>query len=393
MASPRLPLSARRRMLLATAGATLLATAAAAPAGAASLPGVAGPPAFTLTPQGGKTGILRDLGKRLPRASVGAVLASANRATGPVGGALSPRPAGFQNGFRFNRGDDGTSKWFPQGISGTGDATPSGLVDGRRALLVSWYARNPVTKSGTVAPGVRVTFATAEKLAASRYRHVLLVVPKRVGGRASFTWTPSHAGGIAWVGNRLYVAETNGGLSVYGTRRIWRVKTGDKARIGCDAGACQAADYQYVMPKVAAYRNNTSGLRFSSVAYDRASNNLVTGEYRKADEGNARIVRWPLNANGTLQAIGPKGKRLVRASGVWVAQGVPKIQGVLTIGTTAYLSTSGDGHGLYVGPLGGALAKRTWPTGAEDLTYAPASGRIYSLTEPEGRRAVFGVSR
>lgn len=384
------PATVPRRAPSLLAAASVAALLAAGSASAASLPAVAGPPSFTLTPKGGRTAILRDLGARLPEVSVGGVLADANRKAGPVGGALSPTPAGFQNGFSFNRGDNATDKWFPQGISGTGDAT-GGLVDGRRALLVSWYARNPVTKSGTVAPGVRVTFVTSEELAAARYRHVLLVRPRRAGGRASFTWTPSHAGGIAWVGTRLYVAETNSGLSVYDTRRIWRVRTGDKSRIGCDAASCQGADYRYVMPQVASYRSS-GGLVFSSVAYDRASNSLVTGEYRKGRDG-ARIVRWPLNRGGALQTIGPKGRRVARASQVWVAQGVTNIQGVLTLGSTAYLSTSGGGHGLYVGPLGGSLSKRTWPTGAEDLTYAPASGRIYSLTEPEGRRAVFGVSR
>ena len=34
---------------------------------------------------------------------------------------------------------------------------------------------------------------------------------------------------------------------------------------------------------------------------------------------------------------------------------------------------------------------RPWSVGAEDLSFAPTSGRLYSLTEKPGQRVVFAV--
>ncbi|MEV4423118.1 hypothetical protein AB0L40_24535 [Patulibacter sp. NPDC049589] len=400
----------RPRVLRATAAAVVVAVGAlglASAAPAASTKAVPGASNHRLTLTTPESAAVRRLDGILPHASVGEVLGSGNRQASAIPALAPPRQAGgFQNGFRFASDDTSTTKFFPQGITGTADASATGLVDGRKALLVSWYARNPKTKKGTVPPGVRVSFIGAEKLTAAKYRHVLLVNPYMLpDGTADYRPTKSHAGGIAWVGRRLYVAETTGGLSVYDTARMWKVSatSGDKTKVGCTPNPCEAADYQYVMPKVAEYRYRYApkyqrgALLFSSVSYDRASQSLMTSEYYSGSPTtkangtpDARLVRWPLMGDGALR---PGSGNVTTPTGLWTTT-AENVQGALTIGNTVYVSSSGGDRHLYVGGLGGKLAERRWPNGGEDLTYAPASGRIYSVLEHPGReRAVVAVKR
>lgn len=394
---PRVPLV----LPIALATTVVGALAIAAPASAVRAPADGGAPRYSLTLKTPKSQskAVRRLHGILPHASVGEVLGSANRNARPLPAGNPSRGAkGFQNGFQFNAEDTATTKFYPQGITGSADASPTGLVDGRKALLVSWYAKNPVKDAtpGTVPPGVRVSFVTAEKLTAATYRHVLLVDPyTRKDKTADFRSTASHAGGIAWVGARLYVAETTGGLSVYDTSRMWKVSatSGNKSKVGCTPNPCEAADYQYVMPKVASYEA-AGGLHFSSVSYDRSTNSLMTGEYydgspttKKDGTPDARLARWPLATDGSLA-----GGKVTTPSGLWTTTAT-NVQGAMTVGGTLYLSTSGGNHSLYTGPLGGTLEGRGWPTGAEDLSFAAGSNRIYSLTESPGNRSVFAVGR
>ncbi|MDX8152006.1 hypothetical protein SK069_10410 [Patulibacter brassicae] len=373
---------------LAAIAATAGVATAPAPAGAAKAPaGQRAAAPHRLSFQAESARVLRRIDRRLPKVSVGGVLRDANRATRPGVGALRPVPRGIKAAFSFDGGDSSTDKWYPQGITGTGDATASGLVDGRRALAVSWYAKNPSDSGpGTIHPGVRISFITAEDLSQARYRHVLLVVPR--AGRRLYTHTSSHAGGIAWVGPLLYVAETGTGLSVYDTRRIYRVRTGSKRAMGCSGSACQAADYKYVMPRVGVYQQRGAERTFSSVAVDRSTSSLVTGEYR-ADATGGIASRYPLGGDSRLAANAAGGA--TAPTGSWAVP-VPRVQGIVTRGTRAYLSTSGSDAHLYTGAWGASsLTATDWPHGPEDLTYAPGSNRIYSVTEHPSARAVFAV--
>ncbi|MGE4427725.1 MAG: hypothetical protein AB7G37_14840 [Solirubrobacteraceae bacterium] len=373
------------------AGVALVSLAAASPASAASTSRTS-TSGFVLTPEHDSDKTIAELEKRLPNASVPTVLKSANRAVRPTTPELlDPQPDGYENGFQFNPGDSDTTKWYPQGITGTSDVDADGKWGDRKALLTSWYAKNPGGK-GTVAPGVRVSFITAESLANAKYRHVLLVHPKKPKGKpATFSWSKSHAGGIAWVHRYLYVAETNGGLSVYDTRKMLRVKTGGGDALGCTASGCRAAGYLYVMPRVGVFKQSSKKLKFSSVSVDRSGSTprLVTSEYRN-DEGGARIVRWDLNKRGLMDRD-RDGK--VRADAAWKTTATD-VQGALTRGKQVYISTSAGHSGrnrLYRGTLPGKLWVRGWPKGAEDLVYSPQSKRLYSLTELKGQRSVFAI--
>ena len=350
-----------RTILLAAAAAALLlpATASAAPFDPISTNGLG------LT----KTGLtdadyarVAKLEQKYPRSSVGAVIASANREVQPLGNA--PELKGVKDvsgGFRWNPGDNAVDYWWPQGITGSADATPGGVVDGHRELLVSWYSKN--------GKGTRVSFVNADSLTNTKYRHVLLVEPNDSGG---FGLVQSHAGGIAWVGDYLYVAETDGGLRVFDMRHLLKVPNPD-----------DALGYAFILPQVGLYKTEP-GLRFSFVALDRTNGPaLVTGEYKQGAAGG-RIVRWPLGADNL-----PTGK----AAAAFTSP-AGSMQGALMLnGKVGSSSSAGEGNpGVFTtGAPGAATTPHTWAAGVEDVSYAATSGRIYSLTEYPGARVVFGV--
>jgi hypothetical protein len=297
------------------------------------------------------------LEKTYPAASVGAVLASANRKVRPLGDPPALRAVrDVAGGFRWNTGDDNVSYWYPQGITGSADATADGIVDGRRALLVSWYSKN--------GKGARISFVSADRLASATYRHVLLVDRK-------LRPITTHAGGIAWFGNYLYVAETHGGLRVFDLRHILKVPP------------ARALGYEYALPQAGSFRTTSKSLVFSYVSVDRTSS-LVTGEYRKGRTGG-RIVRWRLDPASGLVVPGPAAAAFAAAIG--------NVQGALSLnGHLATSSSAGKSPGtLMAGMPGQAAAGHPWSIGAEDLSFAQTSGRVYSLTEVPGARTVFGV--
>jgi hypothetical protein len=53
--------------------------------------------------------------------------------------------------------------------------------------------------------------------------------------------------------------------------------------------------------------------------------------------------------------------------------------------------TLGAGGLLVPGAPNASAVLRPWSTGAEDVSFAPTSGRLYSLTEKPGQRVVFAV--
>lgn len=316
--------------------------------------------------------LIADLAKRMPPATVAAVMRDVNRATRPLDGSGAVRGVpSVANGFRWNKGDDAVRTWYPQGITSSADATGDGKWGVNRITLVSWYA-----KGADAAKGVRISFVQTNKLRGARYRHVLLVEP-RPGG----TWgaVKVHAGGIAWYGSYLYVADTKVGLRVFDLRHILRATS-----------AAPAKGYKYVLPQVSTYAQPAGGnLVFSFVSVDRGSSppSLVTGEYRKGKPG-ARVVRWPLDAASDRLAGGE-----VHASGAFVlpqtnVQGALSAAGRLFISTSAGASRNGT---LYTALPGQESHPHPWGVGAEDLLYSPLSTRIYSLTEHPGNRAVFAV--
>jgi hypothetical protein len=370
--------------------AALLALAPASAAGAPTDPvHPADPAPFALHDAGtwaGNEAIVAELAKRMPPATVAAVVRDANRPTRTLGSTVG-RVANVANGYRWAPGDDAVRTWYPQGITTSADATADGKWGANRVHLVSWYG-----KGARAAAGVRISFVQANRLRGARYRHVLLVEPYRhPDGTADFRAVKIHAGGIAWYGSYLYVADTNHGLRVFDVRRMLQTTSSAKGVVGSSGGKYAAAGYKYVLPQVSAYQQpDGADLVFSFVSVDRASSpqSLLTGEYRKGKAGG-RLVRWPLDAPSDRLAGGAD----VHANGAYVMPQT-NVQGALSAAGRLFLSASAGakGNGTLTSDVPGQPSKAySWGRGAEDLTYSPLSGRIYSLTEHPGSRAVYAV--
>ena len=335
----------------------------------------------------GNEAIVGDLAKSMPAATVAAVMRDVNRSTRTLGGVVS-RVKNVANGYRWAPGDDAVKTWYPQGITTSADATDDGKWGANRIQLVSWYG-----KGDRAGAGVRISFVQANALRGARYRHVLLVEPFRhPEGTADFRAVKIHAGGIAWYGSYLYVADTNHGLRVFDVRRMLRTTSSAKGVVGsAGAGKYAAASYKYVLPQVGAYVQPTGAdLVFSFVSVDRASSpqSLLRGVYRLGMAGG-RLVRWPLDAASDRLAGGGD----VHANGAYVMPQT-NVQGALSAAGRLFLSASAGakGNGTLTSDVPGQPSRAyAWGYGAEDLTYSPLSGRIYSLTEHPGRRAVYAV--
>ncbi|GGQ07006.1 hypothetical protein [Streptosporangium pseudovulgare] len=320
----------------------------------------------------------RALGERLDRVPLATVLSKANRVAVRKGtsgaGAftgMKPRPVDW---YCFDDADNAVTDWYPQGLTSSSDAGTRGDV-----FVVSWYFK-PKNESER---GIRLSFLDAATL---RYRHVLLVTAKPDGGIAPID---IHAGGVAWYGDLLYVADTGRGLRVFDTRHIYEVNGDSKTTIGRKGATYNAFGYRYVMPQTGAWAA-TGDARFSFASVDRTGpvHTLVGGEYVDAPGTPGRVARWPLAPDGALRT---------GAGGVAAAQDAyllpePRIQGALSHGGTWYLSQAAGStrNGVLI-VVGDTVTRRSYPVGPEDLTCVRERGTLWSVTEFARRRAVYGV--
>ncbi|MFE1909095.1 RICIN domain-containing protein [Streptomyces gardneri] len=274
-------------------------------------------------------------------------------ATG-LNGALKP------DGFCWDDEDDrsnyadGGGGWMPQGFAGSHAATADGLYAGRSLTATAWYhgtwvaGRNPETVEDYAR--VTITESTGGQV---KYGHIALVEP--VNGNFKPLEYTSHSDGVAWYGNRLFVA--NGAeLQVFDLTRMWRMNDTTSALTRLNAGKTSARFHLWAMPLVARYStistaavdnastawlNNSpracgpslnNELCLSSLSVDRsgATPALVSVENRKG--AGARIVRWPLSALGTGLPTTVASETTGYSSPVW------GIQGTATDGTNYYMS-------------------------------------------------------
>jgi hypothetical protein len=320
-----------------------------------------------------------------------AVVDSANR----TGAACSPHPhAGAA--FCWQSGDNASTDWYPQGLTTSADASADGQYEGKTVVLTSWYYRGSGDNKG-----VRVSCVDYAKPSAPPYRHVLLVEPYTdATDTPNFRAVSVHAGGLAWYGHYLYVADTWGGFRVFDTRHIWQVSTGDKSKMGQQAdGSYHAHDYAYALPQALTFAASTTGgypdLRYSAVSLDRTSapHSVIVPEY-DADGLGTRVVRYPLDES-TLR-LKPAGDGYVHGSEAYQVD-IPSMQGVTAISGKFYVSSShgaGTPGSIYTftksrGPTehAGAL-----PPGPEDLSYRASQDQLWTLAEHPGNRSVLAVN-
>lgn len=302
------------------------------------------------------------LRRRVPQVGLTGVLADLDRTGTPceVPGEAAGR------GFAWEPRDADDPTWWPQGVA----STASGDV-----LLVSWYARR---RKRVRTDGSRITVVDRSDPERPRYRHVLLVVPRR--------WrlgtVPVHAGGIAVVGDLLYVADTIAGV------RVFRLT---------DALRASSRGHDYVLPQLLRLRvpwTELGRLRWSFLSVGQVGGrlSLVAGEYRRQGATPRRLVRYLLDPVTALPAVDDDGQcRPVEVH----ADQPPRMQGVAVHGSTWYVSASaGEGTpgDLHVGAPGALRRHRgVLPTGPEDLAWSRPGEQLWCVSEWPGRRWVFPV--
>lgn len=287
-------------------------------------------------------------------------------------------------GFRWDRQDEDSKRWWPQGITSSADAglDPSEEYAGRRLLVTTSYSK---TVDG-VNKGCRISVADITEEQPVRYRHVLLVaVGLDDAGEPELRPVNAHAGGIVWSGRHLHVAATARGLHTFHVDDVVAVPVG--AGMG----------HRYVLPLRASWAARTpegvEPVRYSflSIARHGAERRLLVGEYGRA-RMTRRMMTYPLGADGR-PATGDGGV----VAPTMLPDGPAQMQGAVSVDGTLYVVTSNGRRGrggLWVGAPG-ALHRhaRVLPPGPEDLTYWPSRDELWTPTEYPGRRFVLALDR
>lgn len=337
-----------------------------------------------------------ELEKRAPLQPRGLpeILASANRSARSLCHGTYLAAALKPGGFCWeDANDDKTNDWIPQGVTGSGDASPeTGTVGGKRVVAASWH-----TPGDTM---VRLSFADVTALT---YRHVLLVEPT---SNDDFAVVPGHGHGMTWVGNWLFVA-TNGGLiRVFDTRHFWKVDdSAGNVGLGSD-GKYHAAFYDYALPQVGAFWYSGGGCTtatgprpcLSTLSYDNTSGSFVTAEH--AAQAGGRVVRWPFDRSTGRLKTGADG--LTHASEgflspVWGVQGAVARNGyfLFTGICPEYAADPTVDHPSCLhGGVGGVSTSRLSgqaPVNSQNLSYWPATGELWLINEQLRERVVVHV--
>jgi hypothetical protein len=328
----------------------------------------------------------------LARVTIADVLGDLNRAGSRIQTLPGTTP-GVQRAYAWEAGDEAVAYWIPQGITGSFDANTSGLVGGAKVVLASWYYDRASEMGSVVEKGVRIAIANATDPQSFPYRFALLVEPVAAVGFPTWRSVEIHAGGLAWVGDHLYVPVTTGGFRVFDLSRILQVD-GLEDRMGRDTttGTYHAHGYKYVIPQIASYTTNGAcDPRFSFVALDRTSTppSLVSGEYDAASV-NGRVYRWPLDG-AALQRT-DQGRVVPDAAYVMAES---HVQGAFAHAETFWLSSSRPANAageLVRTRVGEASTTLGWSDTPEDLAFDPQGNSVWSLSEGTNARYVFEVS-
>jgi hypothetical protein len=275
----------------------------------------------------------------------------------------------FSYGWRF--ADQWSGIWWPQGIA-VGDDNGVPLV------LVSAYAKQD--RRGE-RQGARISVVNLSDPVHPTYGHVLLVSPRRSDHGVELDPVHAHAGGIAWIGDRLLVAATFEGIREFRLSDILRAPNGS-GMFG----------YDFVLPEFIAHRPPDAGrsdrLRYSfitaetgpGIRSDAPVTRLVAGEYARDDSHRLALVSQTGADTVVARTFTP---------------GIVHMQGAAVHDGVWYVSSShGENHGgdLWSGPAD-ALRRhdRVLPPGPEALAVWPERNQLWSVSEIPGRRWIYAI--
>lgn len=308
-----------------------------------------------------------------------AILASANHALYPcpANPSLPAAPAAM-TAYCFEDGDTTTTAWSSQSITTSGEAYANGLAGtSHHVMLTGWHFNT----EGDRYNEARVSFIDLDKL---NYRWAYLVDENLAPIKA-------HTGGMVWIGDRIYVVAVGNGtvaLRVFSTANIVKASVSGYAyalvQIGTyeyKAGACSMDDDQHTPC-------------LSSISLDRSTTppSLVTTEYFSDQTMHGRLIRYTTNADFSIGAPTEAFR-----------SGVANMQGVMSWqGTWWVAHSSATYHGQLWRQTTAASEVETcttsdpspamcWSLHPEALSYSPATGLVWSITEYPDTRAVFAV--
>lgn len=299
----------------------------------------------------------------------------------------------FICGYKPNASDQSGS-WIPQGMSSSGDADPSGLIDGEKWIATTQY-------DGSRA---RISLVKVSQMSGViPYRVIMLVEPyvDPVKG-ANFRNIPIHAGGCVWFRNFLYVVDTDYGIRVFDMAQMKLMTgVGDQSKMGKQSdGTYHCQDYKYVVPQVARYIQTSEIQRWSFCGLDQSPDEsplLVTGEWDSAaSTTNPTKVHWWLLDDVTGELVDEDGE-VTPYDECLASQ--PGLQGMISVREDDDLIVYANGHSpyrLYKSVVAPSLAAAvpdvwyTWPSAPEGITRFPGLNEAWFMQET-GNRIVYAV--
>ncbi len=350
------------------------------------------------------TAAIDRLDDRLRKSGVQELLGKANRKLGEGCAKRAAVPSGAV-AYCWQPGDDKTGEWYPQGVTTTSDAKANERWGSKRALIVTWYDKRKAPEKG-----VRLSFVDPAR---KRYRHVLLVYPQRKNGKQSYRAIDGHAGGIAWYGNYLYMAETNRGLRVFDLRDIFDLglskngTTRNRKRIGLYGKTFYGAGNRYVLPQLTYYANaadppgtSCTGVGapvHSWVSLDRSRrpDMLMSGEYCKGAKG--RIGLWRVRDLDPRSSLGATARSVTYLPDEYL-QGGTASHGTFWFTRRVPIPAGRRNRGRLVSgewTAGGVQRNRddaTISKGAEDLSCWRSTSRLWTIAEHPKARAIYGIA-
>ncbi|WP_138735458.1 hypothetical protein [Modestobacter excelsi] len=352
-------------------------------------------PPFTLTATRPRADLVDALGARLREVGLDGVLGDLDRAAH----ACSVPGEAAGEGFTWDDVDRNDPTWWPQGVV----SVRSGAL-----LLVSWYAkRSRLLRT----PGSRISVVDRTQPEGPRYRHVLLVAPRRRLGVLTLSTVPVHAGGIAVHDRFLFVPDTYFGVRVFRLEDVMALPGrppgadghSSGGRIGLlhrsAVGGSRAGGCAYVLPQFMAFRAplgwgpDRPSYSFLSIGQVEGRPNLVVGEYRRNGDRRPRLARYPIDPRTGLPRADDHG----RCAPLEVYEDQPsRMQGVAVHGSTWFITASNGQRSagdLYSGtPHGWHRHRGVLPSGPEDLDWSRPGEELWCVSEWPGHRWVFPIA-
>lgn len=263
-----------------------------------------------------------------------------------------------------------TRRWYPQGID-------LGAWQGRRTVAVSWFRQS----LDGVHLASRVTFVDLER---SRHLDVLLAIADEEGELQA---APIHAGGLAWVGDRLFVAATGRGIWEFDLGAIRKVGGAVAQRVaGSRRRGGRATALVAVRTRVHPVALRCSYLGRVFAADGSPVPRVLIGEHRTDDSGRIGEFAIPEDEGGTTSSGFVEVDRFT--------PGIPRMQGVVRWGDRYFVSQSDNLRPgtLWSGGRGALRQDRVpLPVGCEDLALDPDARLLWSLGEHPWHRVVRGI--